>query len=272
MAPRSLSVALLSEVFHGPGASDRLVQRFRDARSGGAELVLLPELPLQPWSPATREVNDADAEPKDGPRERTLAHAASEVGIAVIGGTIARDPRGRRNRALAVDHTGRVVGSYDKLHVPQEPGFWEADHYDEGDEPPRAMASFPLRVGVQICSDVNRPEGMHILSAQGAEAILVPRASEPATFDRWRLVFRANAMTSCAYVLSVNRPCPEGGAPIGGPSIAVGPDGDVILETMEALAVVKLEAEVVARARADYPGYLAVRSEVYARGWTLRGD
>jgi predicted amidohydrolase len=129
------------------------------------------------------------------------------------------------------------------------------------------VGAFALRLGVQICSDVNRPEGCHLLGALGAEVIAAPRATEAETFDAWRLVLRANALTSTAYVLSVPRPRPEDGVPLGGPSIAVAPDGSVLVETTDPLAVVTLERARVAAARRDYPGYLAVPARVYARGW-----
>jgi predicted amidohydrolase len=98
-------------------------------------------------------------------------------------------------------------------------------------------------------------------------AVLAPRASEESTYQRWKVVFRANAMTSCCYVLSVNRPYPEEGVPLGGPSIAVDPAGQVLVQTTDPIAVVTLDAEVVRRARVDYPGYLPVRARLYAAAW-----
>ncbi|MFQ5741234.1 MAG: hypothetical protein ACE5JX_19725 [Acidobacteriota bacterium] len=64
------------------------------------------------------------------------------------------------------------------------------------------------------------------------------------------------------------RPRPEQGVPLGGPSLAVAPDGSVLVETTDALAVVKLERQRVVAARGDYPGYLPVRADLYARGWS----
>jgi predicted amidohydrolase len=190
------------------------------------------------------------------------------VGIGLVGGAIVRDEAGtRRNTALVFDAQGRHLASYAKLHVPQEPGFWEKDHYDPGTEPPRPIDGFGMPVGVQICSDINRPEGSHLLSALGCEAVLAPRSTEAATYERWRVVFRAIALTSSVYVLSVNRPRPEQGVLIGGASFAVSPDDEVLLETTDPVGVVTLDPEVIARARRHYPGYLDVRTELYARTW-----
>ena len=127
--------------------------------------------------------------------------------------------------------------------------------------------AFGLPVGVQVCSDNNRPEGAHLLGAQGVEAILIPRASEEKTYQRWKIVFRANALTSCCYVLSVNRPDPEEGVLIGGPSVAVDPNGTVVLETTDQIGIVTLDSRVVSAARIEYPGYLPVRARLYADAW-----
>ena len=265
----TLTVALISEVFWQQDGPARLIHVLGQAARQGAELAVLPELPMNPWRPATKEAVDDDAEEEGGRRTQTMAEAARAAGVGVVGGIIARHPAtGRRtSRALLFDGTGRIVARYEKLHLPAEPGFWETSHYEAGTTPPRAIHHFPLSVGLQICSDINRPQGSHLLGAQGTEAMLAPRATEQRTYERWRVVFRANALTACAYVLSVNRPAPEDGVLIGGPSVAVDPHGDVIVETTDRLAVVTLEREVVRQARGAYPGYLPVRAALYARAW-----
>jgi predicted amidohydrolase len=264
-----LTVALVSEVYLEADGADRLLARLREAAAAGAELAVLPELPLNPWRPATRESVGEDAEPEGGPRSQAMARAARESGVAVVGGIIQRDETtGRRtSRALVFDAAGELVGRYEKLHLPEEPGFWETSHYEPGTAAPGLIEGFGLPVGLQICSDINRPEGSHLLGAQGALAILAPRATEQRTYERWKVVFRANALTSCAYVLSVNRPAPEEGVLLGGPSIAVDPNGEVLLETTDPLAIITLDAAVIDAARAAYPGYLPIRSRLYADAW-----
>jgi predicted amidohydrolase len=267
MAHDRLEVALLSEVFPDAAAQARLCGALAAAGERGADLVVLPELPLHPWSPAKREARIEDAEPPLGPRHRLLAEAAREASVAVLGGVIVEDDGVRRNRALLLGRDGELLASYDKVHLPHEEGFWERDHYQPGDRavPPVRVVGFP--VGVQVCSDLNRPVLGQALAAAGALALLGPRATESGTWPRWRLVLQATALTASCYVLSVNRPRPEQGVPLGGPSFAVGPDGEVILETTEPLALVTLERAAVARAQADYPGYLALRPAVYADAW-----
>ncbi len=264
-----LTVALISEVFWEADGTARLQDRLAEAAERGADLAVLPEIPLNPWRPSTKVVVDDDAEGEDGPRAQAIGGAAKRAGIGVIGGIIHRDPaRGRRtSRVLVFDASGAIVGRYEKLHLPEEPGFWETSHYEPGTEPPHRIDAFGMPIGVQICSDNNRPEGSHLLGAEGTEAILIPRATEERTYQRWKVVFRANAMTSCAYLLSVNRPAPEDGVLIGGPSIAVDPNGAVLLETTDPIGIVTLDSAVIRKARVDYPGYLPVRARLYADAW-----
>jgi deaminated glutathione amidase len=256
----SLELALVHDVFWGAGADRRLTERLTEAARLGAELALLPELPLDPWIPATHDVSEDDAEPPEGPRQRRLAAAARACGIAVLGGAIVRDAGKRRNRALLVDAKGDLVATYDKLHVPSEEGYWESDHYEPGVEMPRPIDALGLPLGIQICSDLQRPEGVHLLGALGAAVILAPRATPTSTYDRWNTVIRANAITSCTYIVSVNRPNSS-------PSLAVSPSGEVLVETTAPVTRVSIERKVIESARHDYPGYLAVRAELYARAW-----
>jgi predicted amidohydrolase len=260
---------MISEVFWEPDGPARLAERLREAADRGADLALLPELPLNPWRPATKEARDEDAEPMDGRRATAQAEAAKEAGIGLVGGIIHRDAAtGRRtSRALVYDANGNLTATYEKLHLPEEPGFWETSHYEPGTEAPRRIDAFGLPIGVQICSDNNRPQGTHLLGGQGAMAVLVPRASEERTYPRWKVVFRANAMTSATYVLSVNRPAPEGGVLLGGPSVAVDPNGEIMVETTDRLALAHLDAAAIHSARVAYPGYLPVRSGLYADAW-----
>lgn len=268
-----LSIALITDVFFTPDAGDRLRARLLEAKRLGAGLALLPEIPLNPWSPATPTPRDEDAEPPGGARHRLAAEAAKDCGVAVVAGAIVQDPvTGRRhNTALAFDAGGALVGSYAKVHLPDEPGFHEPCHYEPGDAPATPIGAFTLPLGIQICSDINRPAASHALAASGAVALLHPRATEQATYERWKLVLRSTALTSSTYVVSVNRPGPEQGIPIGGPSLAIDPRGDVLVETTDPVAVVTLHESAVAAARRGYPGYLRTNAALYERAWGAVG-
>jgi predicted amidohydrolase len=270
MTDDSLTLALITELFHEDTGGTRLLERLCQAKEGGAVLAVLPELPLNAWAPATRQVREEDAEPPKGPRHWRLSEAARKAEIGVMGGAIVQDPATgqRHNTALVFNARGDLTGSYRKAHLPEEEGFWETSHYRPGDQPPEIVHGFAMHLGIQICSDVNRPEGSHLLGAMGAEIILAPRATPRTSTERWLLVMRANAITSGLFVVSTNRPGPEGGVSIGGPSVVIAPDGELLVQSEEPLAIARLERARLARARQEYPGYLPVRAVLYADGWS----
>ncbi len=260
---------MITDVFQGPDRRERLHSRLGEAQHEGADIAVLPELPLNPWSPATRESRPDDAEPPEGLRHTIQSDAANEAVMWLVGGAIVADPTTgeRHNTALVFNRTGTLLYSYEKTHVPDEPGFWEKAHYQPGRWPAMPVEGLDMPFGVQICSDANRPQGAHILSGAGAQVIFVPRSTQGSTWARWKLVLGATALTTCAYIVTVNRPGPEAGVEIGGPSAVFGPDGNVLLETMDSVAVIELDGGVIADAWKRYPGYLDVRPPLYVDGW-----
>src|SRR5690242_17264984 len=106
-----LTVALIRQVFPGPNSAAELRDPLTQARSLGAQLALLPELPLNTWAPATKNTQADEAEPPSGPRHRVMSDAARDAEIALIGGAIIRDPSSGRchNPALVFDASGALV-------------------------------------------------------------------------------------------------------------------------------------------------------------------
>ncbi len=261
-------VGLITDVFPTGEDFGRLHERLAEAKRLGASIAVLPEIPLNSWVPATKERREEDCEAPSGIRARTLREAARTIGIGIVGGAIVQDQATgeRRNTALVFNSSGDLVDTFCKLHIPEETGFWETSHYDAGEEAARVIRGMGVPFGVQICSDINRPEGTHALAASGAMVVINPRATEAASYDKWRHVFIANAWTSCVYLISVNRPGPDG-VGMGGATIAVGPDARVLVETSDPVAVVEIDPGEIARAKRAYPGYLPVRSGLYADAW-----
>jgi len=262
-----LDVALIREVFFD--AERSLEDCLLRARDQGAALAVLPEIPLLPWSPATKESREIDTEPPFGPRHERQADAARKAGIALVGGTIVSDPESgeRFNTALVLDSAGELLQSYRKIHLPEEAGFWETSHYASADTGATPVTVQGWSIGVQICSDIMRPMGSHSLAAQGAELIVNPRATSRSTAPEWLLVCRSTALTTSCYVVSTTRPRAEQGVNLGGPSLAAAPDGRTLLESEDEISVVRLERPKIQRAKTDYPGYLPVRGDVYEASW-----
>jgi N-carbamoylputrescine amidase len=272
-AGATLRVAMVHEVFFDDADGASLRSHLTRARAEGADIAVLPELPLNSWAPGSKVARDADAEPADGPRQKRMSAAAADVGIALLGGAIVRAEDGERhNTALLYTPDGRCAARYHKVHLPEEAGYWETSHYVPGDRAPEVVDALALRSGLQVCSDVNRPQGVQILAAQGAQVIFAPRATPPETYERWRTVLRANAVMGGAYLVSVNRPRPEPGASIGGPSIAIAPSGEVLAESTDPVTIVELSGSVVAEAGVEYPGYLERFPALYARAWERLAD
>lgn len=264
----SVGVALLTAVFPDDDGS-ALAAALAEAAAAGAEVAVLPELPLNPWSPVSREARAEDAEPPEGPRHRRMAAAAARARITLVGGAIVRDPESgaRHNTALVFGPDGTCLARYRKVHLPEEEGYWETSHYVPGIDPPQVVDVAGVRAGLQICSDVNRPTFFQLLAAGGAEVVFAPRATPTETYPRWRLILRAEAVMSGCWVVSTNRPGPVEGVDMGGPSLAIAPDGTVVAETTEPVHVVRLDLGAVAAARKEYPGYLDRFPGLYAEGW-----
>ena len=124
-----LKIALVACTF--PKDSPDLTTVLHKAHTQGADLALLPECPAQPWVAATSSPSPHDAEPAGGPRESRQAAAARAAEIALLGGSIEQMENGDRlNTAVFWDHHGREQLRYSKMHIPDEPGFREAAHYD----------------------------------------------------------------------------------------------------------------------------------------------
>lgn len=265
-----VKVALVTEVFPEDTDGVALKATLKEAKAQGACLAILPELPLNSWCPATKEVNDDDAEGSGGWRQRIMAVTAAEVGMGIIGGAIVKDSgTGQRfSHAFFFRSDGTRMGSYRKIHLPEEEGFWETSHYEAGKKPPPVVeCQGGIKVGIQLCSDVMRPSMFQMLAERGAELIAAPRATPPESYDRWKLVLQANAITANSFVISTNRPRPEGGVDIGGPSVAIAPNGEILAESTDPVTVVSLDRSVMEAAQAGYPGYLKRFPELYAQGW-----
>jgi alkanesulfonate monooxygenase SsuD/methylene tetrahydromethanopterin reductase-like flavin-dependent oxidoreductase (luciferase family) len=214
------------------------------------------------WPPLTRAQFE-DVRP---------AHGANFVGSPTRSSTRSSTSTSSSGTSASCSRSASATMPHDDadacaLHRAVRDGVVGGAPYDPGDRPATPIEAFGMPIGVQICSDMNRPAASHALAAAGAVAVLHPRATEIATYERWKLVLRSTAVTCCAYVVSVNRPGPEQGVPIGGPSIAIDPNGEVMVETTDPVAVVTLDESVLADARRRYPGYLRTNAGMYAEAW-----
>ena len=263
-------IGLLSKIYPNKSSWNDLEVDLTKMASLNASLVILPELPLNKWSPSSREPSNEDAEPWKGPRWQIQSEAAKKSNVALLGGMIAIDHLGiRRNTAVLFDKNGDCCGHFSKIHIPDEPGFRERDHYEPGNELNGPFDIEDIKIGIQICSDLNRPSGSLLLAARGAHLIACPRATELATAERWRPVVQAIALTSSSWIASVNRPAPECGVLLGGPSWLAAPDGKMLIESTEEFSTAMVDFHSISEYQnRQYPGYLDLRTDIYANGWS----
>ena len=159
-----LKIALISDVFFDDQATERLKKRLNEAKKTGCNLAILPEIACNPWSPATKNLQHEDSEAIGGARCSMQSKAAGEIGIGLIGSAILSENKSRFNTCLFWDETGTLIGTYQKHHIPEEDGFWETSHYSAGENGFPVFEFHGFNIGIQICSDMNRPQGSHLLS------------------------------------------------------------------------------------------------------------
>jgi N-carbamoylputrescine amidase len=198
------------------------VANIRQAAGQGAQVVCLPEMFNSPYFCKVEAHERFDiAEPIPGPTTRRIQTVAKELGVAVIVPIFERRASGvYHNSAAVVDADGSLLGVYRKMHIPDDPLYYEKFYFAPGDAQPPA-GGFRVfdtrfgRIGVLICWDQWYPEGARITSLMGAEVLFYPTAigwhpKEKAVYgeaqaDAWRTAQRAHAIANGVYVAAPNR-------------------------------------------------------------------
>jgi N-carbamoylputrescine amidase len=195
----------------------RAIERIRDAARQGAQLVCLPELFRTQYFCQIEDHAFFDlAEPIPGPTSEALSRAAREAGVVVIGSLFERRAAGvYHNTAVVIDADGRLCGSYRKMHIPDDPLYYEKFYFTPGDLGFRAFDTACGRIGTLVCWDQWYPEGARLTALAGADLLLYPTAigwhpSEKAEFgaaqaSAWQTAQRAHAIANGVYVAAVNR-------------------------------------------------------------------
>jgi N-carbamoylputrescine amidase len=250
----------------------------RRAAADGARLVLLQELHNGPYFCQTEDPGCFDlAEPVPGPSTQVFGALAQELGVVLVTSLFERRAPGLyHNTAVVIDADGRMAGRYRKMHIPDDPGYYEKFYFTPGDLGFRPVDTAVGRLGVLVCWDQWYPEAARLMALAGAEILLYPTAIgwDPADppeererqRDAWITIQRAHAIANGLPLLTANRvghePDPSGrtdGAAFWGSSFACGPQG-----------------EILARAGADPEVLVAdldlARSEAVRRIWPFFRD
>src|SRR6266516_5074537 len=200
----------------------KAVAKISEAAAAGAQLVCLPELFRSQYFAQREDPELFDlAEPIPGPSTEALGKAAKHAGVVVIAPVFERRAAGLyHNSAAVIDADGRVVGTYRKMHIPDDPAYYEKFYFTPGDLGFRAFDTRVGRIGTLVCWDQWYPEGARLTALQGANILLYPTAigwhpHEKAQYgvaqrDAWKTVQRGHAIANGVYVAAVNRVGHEG--------------------------------------------------------------
>lgn len=250
----------------------RSLDGIAEAAGRGAELVLLQELHRGPYPCFEAHPRHFDAaEPVPGPTTERLGEAAAAHGSVVVGSVFERRAAGLyHNTAVVLDADGRLAGTYRKMHIPDDPGYYEKFYFTPGDGGFAPVDTAVGRLGVLVCWDQWFPEAARLMALAGAELLLYPTAigyaaDEPADEqarqrEAWETVQRGHAIANALPLAACNRTGEEPAARFWGGSFVCGPQG-----------------EVLARAGADAAETLVVtvdrrRTEAVRRMWPFLRD
>lgn len=246
-----LVVALVQERNQGDADANlaRIGQRVREAAAAGAGLVVLQELHNGPYFCQRENVDEFDlAEAIPGPSTQRLGELAAECRVVLVGSLFERRAPGLyHNTAVVFERDGRLLGRYRKMHIPDDPGYYEKFYFTPGDLGFEPVDTSVGRLGVLVCWDQWYPEAARLMALAGAELLIYPtaigwdpgddEAEQVRQRDAWITVQRGHAVANGLPVLSCNRvgfeADPDGvgrGARFWGSSFVVGPQGEFIAQ------------------------------------------
>ena len=189
----------------------------KKAAKQGAQVVCLPELFRSPYFCQKEDASIFDlAEPIPGPSTQLLGEVAKNANVVIVASLFERRAAGLyHNTAAILDADGQITGLYRKMHIPDDPAYYEKYYFTPGDLGFKAMDTKYGRIGTLVCWDQWYPEGARLTAMQGASVLFYPTAigwhpDEKAQYgasqrDAWRTVQRGHAISNGIYVAAVNR-------------------------------------------------------------------
>lgn len=219
---------------------DKAVRRIGEAAAAGANVVCLQELFAgQYFCQSEDHVRFDEAEPIPGPTSEAVAAAAKEHGVVVIGSFFERRAPGLyHNTAVVYDADGSTAGVYRKMHIPDDPLYYEKFYFTPGDLGFAAFDTRFGRIGVCVCWDQWYPEAARLTALAGAQMIFYPTAigwlpNEKEIYgasqhSAWETMMRSHAIANGVFVAAANRTGPEGELQFWGASFLSDPNGNVL--------------------------------------------
>ena len=281
-----IKTALIQHSFGPDRAANvaKSLEAIRQAAQSGAKLVILSELHTSLYF---CQIEDpklcALAEPIPGPLTDTFAKTARENGIVLVGSFFERRAAGLyHNTAVVFETDGSIAGLYRKMHIPDDPAYYEKFYFTPGDLGFHAIQTSIGKLGVLVCWDQWYPEAARLMALDGAQLLIYPTAIgwEPSDtaeekqrqLDAWVTSQRAHAIANGIPVLSVNRigfeasPVGRGGIQFWGHSFAVGCQGEYLAKSdseKEALLMVEVNLDQTEEVRRIWPFLRDRRIDAY---------
>ena len=281
MNKNELKVGLIQQACSANGYDNRqrLAEHIAAAAKEGAQLVVLQELHNTPYFCQVENVDNFDlAEPIPGPSTEFFGELARQHGIVLVISLFERRAPGLyHNTAVVLEKDGTIAGKYRKMHIPDDPAYYEKFYFTPGDMGFRPITTSVGKLGVQVCWDQWYPEGARLMALQGADLLIYPTAigyessdtpgEQTRQREAWTTVQRGHAVANGLPVITVNRvgheADPSGqtkGITFWGSSFVAGPQGELLAQASmqdEEVVVVTLDLH---------------RSECVRRWWPFLRD
>jgi N-carbamoylputrescine amidase len=265
---------------HADGSAEENMQRtlelIDDAAGKGANIVCLQELFLGPYFCQEEDHSEFDrAEAIPGPSTNVLAAKAKELGVVILASLFEKRAKGLYHNSLAVlDADGAYLGKYRKMHIPDDPRFYEKFYFAPGDLGFQVFDTKFGRIGTLICWDQWFPEAARAAALKGADILFYPTAIgtwegemefKAEQLNAWQAVQRGHAVANGVYTVAVNRVGTEDELNFWGHSFAFGPAGETIVELGESeeVAIVDLDLERIETQRRGWPFMRDRRVDAY---------
>ncbi len=253
----------------------RLSTGIRQLAEQGAELIVLQELHNSLYFCQVEDVDNFDlAEPIPGPSTEHYARLAQELNVVIVASLFERRAPGLyHNTAVVFERDGQIAGCYRKMHIPDDPAYYEKFYFTPGDLGFHPIQTSVGRLGVMVCWDQWYPEAARLMAMQGAELLIYPTAIGYESSDTpeeqqrqrgaWQLVMRGHAVANGLPVVAVNRVGHEadpsrqtGGIEFWGTSFVSGPQGELLYQSptdSEDAAVVSIDMKRSEQVRRWWP-------------------
>ena len=253
----------------------RLADGIADLAGRGAELIVLQELHNSLYFCQVEDVQNFDlAEPIPGPSTEIYGELAKRYGVVLVTSLFERRTAGLyHNTAVVIERDGTIAGRYRKMHIPDDPAYYEKFYFTPGDLGFHPIQTSVGKLGVMVCWDQWYPEAARLMALQGAELLIYPTAIGYALNDTpdeqqrqrraWQTVMRGHAVANGIPVVAVNRvghePDPSGqtgGIQFWGTSFVAGAQGEIIYEASdndEESIIVEMDMEHSEQVRRWWP-------------------